>query len=61
MSARLPHLMLQPGTNRRLTLLDCGVCGSLGHFTITRVGKVFACPRCEPLALPIGRSLDVAA
>jgi len=44
--SRTPRMMVQPGTNRRLTLLDCGICGRLGHFVVTRVGKLFACPDC---------------
>lgn len=45
-----PHLMKERGTNRRLTLLDCGICGALGPFTITAVrtdaGRRFVGPCC---------------
>lgn len=43
--AREPHLMKQPGSNLRLTMLDCQVGQHTGPFTITKTARGWACPK----------------
>ncbi len=41
---REPHLRKEPGTNKRMTMLDCQVGKHTGVFTITKTERGWACP-----------------
>jgi hypothetical protein len=44
---REPHLRKAPGSNKRLTQLDCEVGNHTGHFPITKTWRGWACPKHE--------------
>jgi hypothetical protein len=45
------RMAVEPGTNRRLTLIACGICDRIGHFPVKRINlgaeSVFACSDCS--------------